>query len=169
MNNRIKGTAIIGIAALMMFGQACKQSDKQNTENMNNTSIFSKGDKLPNDWFSGNAFITPLVAKDKNNEFSAGSVTFEPGARTNWHTHPKGQVLLVIEGNGFYQEKGKPAQPINKGDVVNIPENVEHWHGASAKDKMVHIAITNYKDDVQVNWLDPVTDDQFSEANKIND
>jgi len=81
----------------------------------------------------GNAFLKPLIARDKNNEFSAGSVTFEPGARTNWHTHPKGQVLLIIEGEGFYQEKGKPAQIIRKGDVVNIPENVVHWHDVQSK------------------------------------
>lgn len=131
----------------------------------NSTSIFAKGEKLSNDWFSGNAFLTLLIAKDKNNNFSAGSVTFEPGARTNWHTHPQGQVLLVIEGNGFYQEKGKPAQPIKKGNVVNIPENVEHWHGATATTQMVHIAITNYKEDVQVTWLKPVTDEEFAEVN----
>lgn len=129
---------------------------------MNTTEIFPKGQPLPEEWFSGNAFITPLVTKDKNNEFSAGSVTFEPKARTNWHTHPKGQVLIVIEGEGFYQEKGKPAQQIKKGDVVNIPEQVKHWHGASATSKMVHIAITNYKEDIQVTWLQPVTDEQYN-------
>jgi Uncharacterized conserved protein, contains double-stranded beta-helix domain len=139
--------------------------NQANMETENNTQIFPRGDKLSNDWFSGNAFLSPLVAKDDNNDFSAGSVTFEAGARTNWHTHPKGQVLLVIEGNGFYQEKDKPARPIKKGDVVNIPENVEHWHGASAGTKMVHIAITNDKDDVQVTWLKPVTDEEFAEVN----
>ena len=133
---------------------------------MDTAQLFLKGQPLPKEWFVGNAFLTPLVAKDKNNEFSAGSVTFEPTARTNWHTHPKGQVLIVIEGDGFYQEKGKPALRIKKGDVVNIPENTEHWHGASAKSKMVHIAITNYKDDVQVTWLQPVTDEEY---NKVND
>ena len=131
---------------------------------MRTTEIFPKGEKLPTDWFSGNAFLTPLVAKDKNNEFSAGSVTFDPIARTHWHTHPKGQVLIVIEGNGIYQEKGKPAQPIKKGDVVNIPENTEHWHGASATSKMVHIAITNYKEDTQVTWLQPVTEEEYDIA-----
>lgn len=130
-----------------------------------NTDIFPKGQQLPKEYFSGNAFLTPLVAKDKNNEFSAGSVTFESNARTNWHTHPKGQVLLVIEGSGFYQERGKPAQPIKKGDVVNIPENTEHWHGASATTQMAHIAITNFRDDVQVTWLQPVTDEEYNEAN----
>jgi quercetin dioxygenase-like cupin family protein len=129
---------------------------------METTEIFPKGQPLPKDWFTGKAFITPLVAKDKNNEFSAGCVTFEPEARTNWHTHPKGQVLMVIEGNGFYQEKGKPAQKIKKGDVVNIPENTEHWHGAAPADKLVHIAITNYKDEIQVSWLSPVTDEEYN-------
>ncbi len=133
----------------------------------NNPSIFPKGEKLSNEWFTGNAFLTPLATKDKNNEFSAGAVTFEPGARTNWHTHPKGQVLIIIEGNGYYQEKGKPAQPIKKGDVVNIPENVEHWHGATATAEMVHIAITNFKEDVQVTWLQPVSEEDYTEVNKI--
>lgn len=132
---------------------------------MSTIEIFPQGDPLPNDWFTGNAFLKPLVAKDKNNEFSAGSVTFAAGARTNWHTHPKGQVLLVTEGQGLYQEKGKPAQLIQKGDVVNIPENVKHWHGASATSKMVHIAITNFKDDVQVTWLEPVSDQEYKTAN----
>jgi 4-carboxymuconolactone decarboxylase len=139
-------------------------SKKENK--METSEIFPKGEQLSNEWFSGNAFLTPLVARDKNHEFSAGSVTFEPGARTHWHTHPKGQVLIVIEGNGFYQEKGKPAQPIKKGDVVNIPENTEHWHGASATNKMVHIAITNYKEDAQVTWLQPVSDEEYGNANK---
>ena len=127
--------------------------------------IFPKGEQLPKEWFSGNAFLTPLIAKDKNNEFSTGCVTFEPGARTVWHTHPKGQVLIVIEGEGFYQEKSKTAQSIKKGDVVNIPENTEHWHGATASTKMIHIAITNYKDDVQVTWLQHVTDEEYDEVN----
>ncbi|MDQ0593593.1 quercetin dioxygenase-like cupin family protein [Chryseobacterium ginsenosidimutans] len=131
----------------------------------NTTSLFPKGDKLPNEWFTGNAFLSPLVAKDKNNEFSAGAVTFEIGARTNWHTHPKGQVLIVTEGSGFYQEKGKAAQAIKKGDVINIPENVEHWHGATAKTSMTHIAITNFKEEIQVTWLQPVSDSEFNDAN----
>lgn len=134
-------------------------------KNMDNTTLFPKGQQLPNEWFSGNAYITPLVTKDKNNEFSAGVVTFEPNARTNWHTHPKGQVLIILDGNGFYQEKGKPAQSIKKGDVINILENIEHWHGASAKSKMAHIAITNFKDDVQVTWLQPVTDQEYKKVN----
>lgn len=132
----------------------------------NTISIFPKGEKLSKEWFTGNAYLHPLLAKDKNNEFALGSVSFEPGARTIWHTHPKGQVLIVTEGEGFYQEKAKPAQSIKKGDVVNIPENVVHWHGASATGKMVHIAITNYKGDENVVWLKPVMDDEYNGVNK---
>lgn len=133
---------------------------------MNTTEIFPIGAPLSNDWFTGNAFLYQLVSKDKNNEFSAGSVTFDPGARTNWHTHPKGQVLIVIEGNGFYQEQGRSALPIKKGDVVNIPENVIHWHGAATATKMVHIAITNFKDETQVTWLNPVSNEEYNEVVK---
>ena len=134
----------------------------------NNNSLFPKGDKLPNDWFTGNAYLTLLVTKDKNNDFSAGSVSFEPGARTNWHTHPRGQVLIVTEGEGYFQEKGKTARIIKKGEVVTIPENTEHWHSASANQKMTHIAITNFIDDVQVNWLQAVTDIEYTDVNIKN-
>lgn len=152
-------TVFISIVLLVRCGNKSELTMKEE-------SLFPKGEKLPKEWFSGEAFLNPLVAKDKNNDFSAGSVTFEPGARTNWHTHPRGQVLIVTEGEGFYQEKGKPAQAISKGSVVNIPEDVEHWHGASAKSKMVHIAITNFKGDTQVTWLRAVNEEEYAKANE---
>jgi quercetin dioxygenase-like cupin family protein len=129
-------------------------------------SIFPTGASLPENYFTGHAFLHPLLARDKNNEFALGSVTFEPGARTVWHTHPKGQVLIVIEGEGCYQEKNKPARHLEKGDVVNIPENLEHWHGATAHSKMVHIAITNYKGEENVVWLNPVSAEDYQTANE---
>lgn len=132
---------------------------------MGQTALFPKGDPLSTDYFTDPAFLYPLLTKDKNNEFALGSVTFEPGARTIWHTHPKGQVLIATEGDGFYQERGKPARHLKKGDVVNIPENVEHWHGATAHSKFVHIAITNYKGDQNVVWLKPVSEEEYRQAN----
>ena len=128
-------------------------------ESVNN--IFAKGDKLPPEYFTGDAFLKVLVNRDKNNEFVVGNITFEPGARTNWHTHPKGQILIVTEGHEFYQEKGGTVQIIQTGDVINIPENIEHWHGASPNEKLGHIAITNFKENVNVVWLHPVTDEQY--------
>lgn len=131
-----------------------------------NVPMFPKGDHALDNYFTGAVFIYPLLAKDKNNEFTLGSVTFEPGARTVWHTHPKGQVLIITEGRGLYQERNKAARFLNRGDVVNIPENVEHWHGAAAGSKLVHIAVTNYKGDENVVWLQAVTDQEYREANK---
>jgi len=167
MKANIKVLSIILCIGVATVTIACNQHKEQKTmEKQTENSIFPKGEKLENGYFTGDAFLTPLLAKDKNNEFALGSVTFEPGARTNWHTHPKGQVLIVTEGEGFYREKGKPAQTIKKGDVVNIPENVEHWHGATANTRMVHIAISNYKGEENVTWLNPVSDEEFNSVNK---
>jgi quercetin dioxygenase-like cupin family protein len=160
-------TVLTLITCICLLVIACKNNKIQpDKTEQNSSSIFPKGEKLPNGYFTGNAYLKPLLAKDKNNEFALGCVTFEPGARTIWHTHPKGQVLIVTEGEGFYQEKGKPAQALKKGDVVNVPEDTEHWHGASAKNRLVHIALTNYKGNENVVWLKPVTDEEYNEANK---
>ena len=167
MNTYFKSISAILFVSIMLAVTACnsnKNQIKMTTEN--STSLFPKGEKLSNDWFSGNAFLAPLLARDITNDFVLGNVTFEPKARTHWHTHPRGQVLIVTEGEGFNQEKGKPAQRIKKGDVINVPANVEHWHGATASSEMVHIAITNYKGEENVIWLQPVTDEEFNEANK---
>ncbi|WGE36418.1 cupin domain-containing protein [Actinobacillus genomosp. 1] len=127
-------------------------------------TLFPKGEPRSPEFFTGNTFLTEVLEADHNNEFSIGSVTFEKGARTNWHTHPKGQVLIVTSGKGWYQERGKPAQAIQIGDVINIPENIEHWHGASADSDLVHLAITNYKDGKKVTWLSPVTDEEYAQV-----
>lgn len=165
MKINYKTVLLVAFVSLAMV--SCNNKNQETMEINKNElpEIFPKGNPLPQEWFTGKTYLHPMVAKDKNNDFSAGAVTFEPGARTKWHTHPKGQVLIVIEGSGFYQQKGKPSQVIKKGDVVNIPENTKHWHGANATEKMVHIAITNYKDDVQVTWLEPVTDEEYNEVN----
>ncbi|MDQ0781408.1 quercetin dioxygenase-like cupin family protein [Chryseobacterium sp. W4I1] len=175
MIGNIKFKTIMLITSGLLIQISCSSNSNKNFEvkQTNNiemktqldSSLFPQGGKLSNEWFTGNAFLQPLLAKDKNNDFAMGSVTFEPGARTIWHTHPKGQVLIVTEGKGWYQEKGKPAQSIKKGDVVNIPENLEHWHGAAADSKMVHIAVTNYRGDENVTWLKPVTDSEYNQVN----
>jgi quercetin dioxygenase-like cupin family protein len=159
--------ALILIIGVNLIATACKDNTNQlHGAEQNKSSLFAKGDKLGNKYFTGTAFLKPLLAKDSSNEFALGSVTFEPGARTIWHTHPKGQVLIVTEGEGYNQEKGKPAQALKKGDIVNIPANVEHWHGASTTSTLVHIAITNFKGEQNVVWLNPVTDEEYNEVNK---
>jgi 4-carboxymuconolactone decarboxylase len=133
----------------------------ENTENKNEVGIFPKGEKAPADNFTGTVYVQMLAPRTANNNFSIGSVTFEPNARSNWHTHPAGQTLLVTEGKGLYQEKGKPIKTINKGDVVLCDPDIEHWHGASPESQMTHVAITNYKGDTNVAWLKPVTDEEY--------
>lgn len=164
----IKKTKIkLFIAAVFcLLWTSCNTINILKMKNESNSLIFPKGEKLSNDFFSGDAYLNKLLSSDKNNDFALGNVTFEAGARTNWHKHPKGQILIITDGEGLYQEKGKPAQHIKKGDIINIPENVEHWHGATATCRMIHIAITNYVGKVNVTWLEPVSDQEYNEANK---
>jgi quercetin dioxygenase-like cupin family protein/alkylhydroperoxidase/carboxymuconolactone decarboxylase family protein YurZ len=126
-------------------------------------SVYPKGNQLPNDWFSGVAWLSPLVnTTDTEGFYSIGQVTFAAGSRTFWHTHPAGQILLCTDGKGWYQERGKPARALTKGDVVIIPKDVEHWHGAVADSPFVHIAVTNYRNGSGVTWLQAVTDEEYS-------
>lgn len=134
--------------------------------NNNENTIFPKGERGSVDYFTGVTWVTILVPNDETETYSIGNVVFEPGARTNWHTHPAGQILLVSDGTGFYQEKGKTAQSIKKGDVINIPNGVEHWHGAGKTERLVHVAISNFKDEKNVTWLTPVTDEEYELVNK---
>lgn len=133
----------------------------EKTENKNENTIFPKGEKAPADWFTGTVYLQPLAPKTENNNFSIGSVTFEPGARSVWHTHPAGQTLLVTNGVGLYQEKGKPIKTLHKGDVILCDPDIEHWHVASPESQMTHIAITNFKGESSVTWLEPVTEEQY--------
>ena len=130
------------------------ERDEQNT-------IFTKGEKTSSDYFTGTAWLNILVPKDETGNYTIGNVVFEPGCRNNWHTHPAGQILLVTEGKGFYQERGKPARSLTKGDVVVIPSHIEHWHGARKDSSFTHIAITSIVEGTAVNWLAAVTREEY--------
>ncbi len=103
-----------------------------------------------------------LVPADETFNTLIGNVVFEPGARNNWHTHPGGQVLIAIEGTGYYQEKGKPIQLLRKGDVVKILPDVMHWHGASHDGEFTHIAVNTNTQKGIVIWLERVTDEEYN-------
>ena len=122
--------------------------------------IFPKGDLITNGLFIGDAFLQTLVAPEAPHNTSVSNVTFSPEARNNWHAHAIGQFLLVTGGTGYYQEEGQPAQKLYPGDVVNIPANVKHWHGATPDSWFIHIAVT--PGDTQ--WYGPVSDDQYSKV-----
>jgi quercetin dioxygenase-like cupin family protein len=124
-------------------------------------TLFPKGQRLTNDNFIGAAWLHQMVASDSTNSIQVGNVTFEPGARTKWHLHPSGQILLVTGGVGYYQEKGGPKRIVRKGDVVKCPPNVPHWHGASHNSEFIQLAITSSQNGPAV-WLQPVTDEEYN-------
>jgi quercetin dioxygenase-like cupin family protein len=117
--------------------------------------------KGPADWFTGTVRIDPLFQANAPARASGASVTFEAGARTAWHTHPLGQTLIVTAGVGRVQRDGGPIEEIHPGDVVWIPPNEKHWHGASPTTAMTHIAIQEALDGKVVNWMEKVTDEQY--------
>lgn len=119
--------------------------------------------KGPSDWFTGTVRIDPLFEAPSPARAAGAAVTFEPGARTAWHTHPLGQTLIVTAGLGLVQREGGPIEEIRPGDVIWFAPGEKHWHGASATVAMTHIAIHESLDGKTVDWLEQVTDDQYSD------
>jgi len=118
--------------------------------------------KGPAQNFTGSVVVDPLFEASEHTHATGGLVTFLPGARTAWHTHPAGQTLIVTSGTGWVQQWGGERRQIQPGDVVWIPPNVKHWHGATANNRMSHIAITNMVDGRNVDWLEQVSDDEYA-------
>ena len=123
--------------------------------------VFPKGQKITNNNFTGTAYLQPLIDADSLNTISVGNVTFEAGARSKWHSHPAGQILLVIDGVGYYQEKGQTKKILRKGDTIKCPANIAHWHGASADSSFIQVAITG-REKGETIWLEAVTDEEYN-------
>ena len=117
--------------------------------------------KGPDAWFTGTVRIDPLCNSFDAERVQGAQVTFEPGARTAWHTHPLGQTLIVVSGLGRVQREGGPVEEIRPGDVVWFPPGERHWHGATEKTAMTHVAIAESQDGSSVTWLEQVTDAQY--------
>lgn len=115
----------------------------------------------PEDWFTGVVRIDPLFPKRDVTKAAAAMVTFEPKARTAWHTHPAGQTLIITSGLGWVQKEGEPKRIVGPGDVVWFSPNEKHWHGASEHKAMSHMAIQEDVDGEVVSWLEKVTDKQY--------
>jgi quercetin dioxygenase-like cupin family protein len=124
--------------------------------------LYAKGVKAPADRFTGTVWVNMLVQAEDLLDSSIGRVTFEPGARTNWHLHPGGQALLVTEGKGLYQEKGGPVRVITKGEIIKCPPGIAHWHGATPKRKLTHIAVATNAEKGPTVWLQQVTDEEYN-------
>jgi len=115
----------------------------------------------PTSWFTGAVRIDPLFQAPEPARVAGASVTFEPGARTAWHTHPLGQTLIVTAGKGWVQREGGPVEEIYPGDVVWFPPGLKHWHGATPTTGMTHVAIQEGLDGKVVDWLEKVSDEQY--------
>ena len=138
-----------------------KEKISQTRKTANN--IFPQGEKVPSTNFTGDAYNRGLVEMDSIYTSLVGNVHFKAGARSNWHSHPAGQILLVTDGVGYHQIRGKEKETIKKGDVIKCPPNTEHWHGASMDRSMTHIYILPNTEKGVVQWMEAVTDEQYSE------
>jgi quercetin dioxygenase-like cupin family protein len=160
----MKSLVIIAIASLPLLIISCMENSPPNQATTLQV-IFPKGEKGPAENFTGNAWNTGLVANDTIYNTVVGNVYFEPGARSNWHTHPSGQILIVTDGVGYHQIQGQPRQTIRKGDVVKCPPHVLHWHGASADTGMQQMYILPKTEKGIVTWLQKVTDEEYNSSN----
>lgn len=113
------------------------------------------------EYFTGSVRVDPLLAVQEPSRMAGARVTFEPGARTAWHTHPLGQTLIVTAGTGWVQQQGGPVEEFREGDVVRIPPDVKHWHGATPTTRMTHIALQEQLDGKVVDWMEHVSDEQY--------
>lgn len=153
------------IAAVIL--SACGNNAQQPAETVvvnNDTTalIFPMGPKASAEKFIGTAYVNELLPKSDSTAYAVADVVFEPGARNNWHRHQVRQTMFVTEGHGWYQERGKKAVPLKKGDVYVIPAGVEHWHGAAADSRFVHLVVTDFQGDECVIWGEPVTDEEYN-------
>jgi len=158
--------AIILITATLFITCSRKEGEKMNsTNNQFKNELFSEGVKASDELFTGTVWVKMLVTDDDNTyNTQAYNVMFEAGARTNWHSHPGGQLLFITKGTGYYQEKGKPARLLKPGDVVEIPPNVNHWHGAAPNSNFIHLGITARTQDGPAEWFPAVTEEKYAEA-----
>lgn len=147
--------------AFLLARCAQNSSDKSSGDNL----LFPKGELGSAKNFTGNAYNFGLVPSDSTYNTLVGNVYFEAGARSNWHTHPGGQILIITDGEGYHQIEGQPRQTMKKGDVLKCPPNTKHWHGATANSSLSQMYIVPNTERGIVTWLEPVTDEQYNSTN----
>jgi quercetin dioxygenase-like cupin family protein len=161
MNSKINILGIIAFTFLSFLIVGCKKQLYTKANHEIAKGIFQKGELGPADHFIGKAYNMGLIPSDSIYNTLIGNVYFEPGARSNWHYHPSGQILIITDGEGYYQEIGRPRKKIKKGDVVKCLPNVLHWHGASPEIGMQQIYVLPNTEKGIVEWHQPVTDEEY--------
>ncbi len=158
----MKPSLIAAFAFLSLLAVSCNEKTKKMKNENELQAIFPKGELGPAKNFTGKAWATGLVANDTTYNTLVGNVYFEPGARSNWHSHPAGQILIITDGVGYHQIKGQPRQTIKKGDVVKCPPNMLHWHGASPESSLQQLYIIPNTEKGIVQWMHPVSDEEYN-------
>jgi quercetin dioxygenase-like cupin family protein len=158
----------IGVLLLLATLISCnsdKAENQQAVPDQQNEAIFPKGELGPATNFTGSACNFGLVANDSTYNTLVGNVYFEKSARSNWHIHPSGQILIVLDGEGYHQLEGQPKQTMKKGDVIKCPPKVKHWHGATENSSLTQMYILPKTENGIVTWLEAVTDEQYKSDN----
>ena len=153
---------------LLVILISCNSDRNQRQQSESDSSeetIFPKGALGPATNFTGNAYNFGLVANDSIYNTLVGNVYFEKNARSNWHIHPSGQILVVLDGEGYHQLEGQPRQTMKKGEVIKVPANTRHWHGATENNSLTQMYILPKTENGIVTWLEPVTDEQYKSNN----
>ncbi len=156
----MKQTLITACVAVILM--SC---NTKNSNTMKTNEIFPKG-QLVTENFTGDTWVEMLTTDGANFDAMSYNVTFAPRSRTDWHSHPGGQLLFCTSGEGYYQEKGKPIQLLKAGDVVEIRPNVVHWHGAAPKKEFVHLGISTQLSKGAATWYEPVSNEEYNNFGK---
>lgn len=161
MKNKLINTisALLLVATLISCNN--KDQSRQSASGSSEEAIFPKGELGPATNFTGNVYNFGLVSNDSIYNTLVGNVYFEKGARSNWHIHPSGQILIILDGEGYHQLEGKPRQTMRKGDVIKCPPKIKHWHGATENSSLTQMYILPKTENGFVTWLEPVTDEQY--------
>ncbi|WP_246581570.1 cupin domain-containing protein [Echinicola shivajiensis] len=152
---------LLTFSMLLALTASCGQQVSKSHNDQVLESIFPKGQKGPSEFFTGNAYNQGLVPMDSTLTTLVGNVYFEPGARSNWHTHPAGQILIITDGMGYHQIEGEPIQKLEKGDVATCPPNTRHWHGASHEFGLQQLYIVPNTEKGIVEWMEAVSDEIY--------
>lgn len=152
---------IFTAATICLAIVSCSQPKTMETKKNETSAIFPMEEPVNGETFTGKVWHTELVPNDSTLTTMVGNVYFEPGARSHWHSHPAGQILLITDGAGFHQIEGQPKQILKKGDVVTCPPNVLHWHGASPEMGMQQLFIVPNTEKGIVDWKQAVSDLEY--------
>lgn len=155
---------LMGCALAISSPSIAQTKKKEATMTEINRKDDQKANPGPADNFTGNATVTMLFQRDEPSRVSGARVHFEPGARTNWHTHPLGQTLIVTEGVGWTQVEDGPVMEFHAGDVLLCPAKEKHWHGATPTQAMTHIAVQESENGSPVTWMEPVSDEDYQKG-----